>query len=92
MLGIKVQGLGGEFKLMNGRSVSNPIEVINVIGKGDRRVGFWMVSGEFVKEIGKTNSSSNSGLEHIIFPGGTTSILKHRRLLMKGKKLRILLP
>ncbi|KAJ0547739.1 putative periplasmic binding protein-like I [Helianthus annuus] len=92
MLGIKFQGLGGEFKLMNGRTVSNPIEVINVIGKGDRRVGFWMVSGEFVKEIGKTNSSSNSGLEHIIFPGGTTSILKHRRLLMKGKKLRIIVP
>ncbi|KAK9066020.1 hypothetical protein SSX86_015422 [Deinandra increscens subsp. villosa] len=92
MLKINFHGLGGEFKLMNGRSVSNAMEVINVIGKRDRRVGFWMVNGEFVKQIGKTNASSNSGLEYIIFPGGTTSVLKRRRLQMKGKKLRIIVP
>ncbi|XP_076881078.1 glutamate receptor 1.4-like [Bidens hawaiensis] len=78
--------------MLNTRTASNALEVVNVIGKGDRMVGFWMLTGEFVKEIGKTNSSSNNGLEDIIFPGGTTSILKRRRLQMKGKKLRIIVP
>lgn len=44
-----------------------------MIDKGDRRVGFWMMAngGEFVKEIGKSNSFSNHGLESIIWPGGS---------------------
>ncbi|XP_024980757.1 glutamate receptor 1.2-like isoform X1 [Cynara cardunculus var. scolymus] len=92
MLRVKFNGVGGEFKLMNGRIVSKAIEVINVIGKGDRRVGFWIASGEFTKKIGKFNLSSNSGLEMIIWPGGTLTIPKRRRLQMNGKKLRILIP
>jgi len=85
-------GLGGEFKLMHGRVVSNAIEVVNVNAEGNRRVGFWMANGEFVKQIGNANSSSNNVLENIIFPGGTTSIVKHRRLQMQRKKLRIIVP
>nr|XP_043635390.1 glutamate receptor 1.3-like [Erigeron canadensis] len=85
-------GLGGDFKLMNGKPISKAIEIINVIGKGDRRVGFWMVDGEFVKEIGKTNLFSNRGLESIIWPGGTATIPTHRMLQMNGKKLRFLVP
>ncbi|KAI3678643.1 hypothetical protein L6452_37944 [Arctium lappa] len=92
MLRVKFNGIGGEFKLMNGRTISKAIEVINVIGKGDRRVGFWMATGAFTKEIGKSNPSSNSGLEIIIWPGGTLTIPKRRRLRMNGKKLRILVP
>ncbi|KAK9066021.1 hypothetical protein SSX86_015423 [Deinandra increscens subsp. villosa] len=85
-------GLGGEFKFVNDRTIERAIEVINVIGKRDKRVGFWMVDGEFVKKIGNTNLSSNNGLENIVFPGGTTTILKHRRLQMNRKKMRILVP
>ncbi|CAI9300894.1 unnamed protein product [Lactuca saligna] len=95
MLRVRFHGLGGEFKLMNGRIISNAMEVVNVIGKGDRRVGFWMMAtDEFLKEIKKPNSSSNQGLEIIIWPGGTTSINpKHRKLQRNGrKKLRILFP
>ncbi|KAK1430068.1 hypothetical protein QVD17_12563 [Tagetes erecta] len=57
-----------------------------------RRVGFWKGTGEFVKEIGNTNWSSNGVLENTIFPGGTTGILKHIRLQMQRKKLRIIVP
>ncbi|KAL7585133.1 glutamate receptor 1.2-like [Lactuca sativa] len=73
MLRLNFQSLGGEFKLLNGRTISKAMEVVNVIGKGDRRVGFWMMAngGEFVKEIGKSNSFSNHGLESIIWPGGS---------------------
>nr|KAJ0209685.1 hypothetical protein LSAT_V11C400196710 [Lactuca sativa] len=68
MLRVTFHSLGGEFKLMNGRIISNFMEVVNVIGKGDRRVGFWMraIGGGFVKEIKKPKSSSNQGLEIII--------------------------
>ncbi|KAJ0547740.1 putative periplasmic binding protein-like I [Helianthus annuus] len=86
------RGLGGEFKFVNERTLLRPIEVKNVIGKGDKRVGFSIVNGEFVKKMGKTNSSTNNGLEHIVFPGGHTSILNHRRLQVNGKKMRILVP
>ncbi|KAL7583635.1 hypothetical protein Lser_V15G42036 [Lactuca serriola] len=96
MLRVNLHGLGGEFKLMNGRTTSKAMEVINVIGKGGRRVGFWMMAtgGGFVKEIKKPNSSSNQGLEIIIWPGGTTSINPKRRKLQTNgnKKLRILFP
>ncbi|KAK1412688.1 hypothetical protein QVD17_34133 [Tagetes erecta] len=92
MMKINFHGLGGKFKLMNGRIVSNAIEVINVIGKSDRRVGFWNATSEFVKDVGNTNSSPNSGLEDTIFPGGTTSILSRRRMQTKVKKLRIIVP
>ncbi|CAI9300861.1 unnamed protein product [Lactuca saligna] len=95
MLRVNFQGLGGEFKLMNARSISKAMEVVNVIGKGGRRVGFWMMmstNGEFVKEIGKSNSSSNHGLESIILPGGSETSPKCRMLQANGKKLRILVP
>ncbi|KAL7584331.1 hypothetical protein Lser_V15G42039 [Lactuca serriola] len=97
MLRVRFHGLGGEFKLMNGRIITKAMEVVNVIGKGDRRVGFWMMmstNGEFVKEIKKPNSSWNQGLEIIIWPGGTTSINPKRRKLQTNgkKKLRILFP
>ncbi|KAL7583633.1 hypothetical protein Lser_V15G42031 [Lactuca serriola] len=84
MLRVTFHGLGGEFKLMNGRIISNAMEVVNVISKGDRRVGLWTMmstNGEFVKEIKKPNSSWNQGLEIIIWPGGTTSINPKRRKL-----------
>ncbi|XP_023755492.1 glutamate receptor 1.2 isoform X2 [Lactuca sativa] len=95
MLRFKFHGLGGEFKFMNGRSISKPMEVVNVIGKGDRSIGFWMMdTGEFVKEIEKLNSSSNQGLESIMWPGGTTTLNPKRRMLQTNgnKKLRILFP
>ncbi|CAI9300858.1 unnamed protein product [Lactuca saligna] len=95
MLRVKFHGLGGEFSLMNGRSTSKAMEVVNVIGKGGRRVGFWMMmstNGEFVKEIGKRNSSSNHNLESIMWPGGTATFSKRRVLQTNSKKLRILVP
>ncbi|XP_023737515.1 glutamate receptor 1.2 isoform X1 [Lactuca sativa] len=97
MLRVKFHGLGGEFNLMNGRSISKAMEVVNVIGKGGRRVGFWMMmsaNGEFVKEIGKQNSTSNHGLESIIWPGGSSATFPKRRILETNgnKKLRILVP
>ncbi|XP_023737521.1 glutamate receptor 1.2 isoform X1 [Lactuca sativa] len=94
MLRVKFHGLGGEFNLMNGRSISKAMEVVNVIGKGGRKVGFWMMAngGEFVKEIGKPNSSSNHDLESIMLPGGTSTFAKRRVLQTNSKKLRILVP
>ncbi|KAL4558534.1 hypothetical protein LXL04_036735 [Taraxacum kok-saghyz] len=93
MLRTNFNGLGGEFKLNNGRIVSKSMEVVNVVGKGGRKVGFWMMaSGEFVKEIGTSNSSSNRGLETLIWPGGTATFSNRRMLQTNGKKLRILAP
>ncbi|KAK9282348.1 hypothetical protein L1049_005265 [Liquidambar formosana] len=71
-------GLSGEFQLINGKLISKAFEVVNVIGKGDRRVGFWSVEGGLTKEIYPsynigTFSFSSSDLEAIVWPGVSTS-------------------
>nr|GEY49889.1 extracellular ligand-binding receptor [Tanacetum cinerariifolium] len=40
MLRISYDGLGGAFWFMNGRLSAQVLEIINVMGKGERRVGF----------------------------------------------------
>nr|GEV52891.1 extracellular ligand-binding receptor [Tanacetum cinerariifolium] len=41
MLRISFRGLAGTFQLMNGRMSTQVLEIINVIGKREQRVGFW---------------------------------------------------
>ncbi|KAJ9567207.1 hypothetical protein OSB04_003173 [Centaurea solstitialis] len=93
MLRISFQGLGGSFQFRNGRINAQVVEIINVIGKGEKRVGFWTTDAAFTKKIGKLNSFFDQGLEAIIWPGGIRSNPRHRMLQMSSsKKLRIGIP
>ncbi|XP_024980998.1 glutamate receptor 1.2-like [Cynara cardunculus var. scolymus] len=92
MLGISFHGLGGVFQFMNGKITAQVLEIINIVGKGEHRVGFWTADADFTKKIGKLNSFSNDGLEAIIWPGGITTNPTHRMLQMSSKNLRFGIP
>ncbi|KAH7533381.1 hypothetical protein FEM48_Zijuj04G0124800 [Ziziphus jujuba var. spinosa] len=81
----KMMGISGEFQFKNGirKSSSNAFEIVNVIGKGERRVGVWKESHR------ERNLLSTNDLEGILWPGGTTSTPKGTRSLMgiNGTKL-----
>ena len=87
----RFKGLSGYFQLSNGNKLpSRRFEIVNVVGKGLRRVGFWTSeTGNITKE---SNSPSTSDLEVIIWPGGSATIPKRQLIQMSSKVLRIGVP
>ncbi|XP_057508915.1 glutamate receptor 1.2-like isoform X2 [Actinidia eriantha] len=81
-------GLSGNFHLTNGRLISQAFEIVNVIGRSDRRVAFW----PSIKETNGMSLSANSGLGAIIWPGGSTTAPKGWLMRMGGNKLRVGVP
>ncbi|KAJ9567211.1 hypothetical protein OSB04_003177 [Centaurea solstitialis] len=92
ILRISFHGLGGTFQFRNGRITTQVLEVINVIGKREQRVGFWTTDDAFTKNIGKPNSFLDPCLEAIVWPGGTRTNPTHRVLQTRSKILRIGVP
>ena len=87
----RFKGLSGYFHLSNGNKLhSRRFEIVNVIGKGLRRVGFWTSeTGNITKE---SKSPLTSDLEVIIWPGGSATIPKRQLIQMSSKVLRIGVP
>ncbi|KAL7172902.1 hypothetical protein ACSBR2_032383 [Camellia fascicularis] len=81
-------GLSGEFQLLNGRLISKAFEVVNVIDRDERRVGFWTPTDGIKKQM----YPSNNGLEAILWPGGSTTTPKGWLVRKSEKKLRIGVP
>ncbi|XP_062098386.1 glutamate receptor 2.7-like [Humulus lupulus] len=90
------KGLSGEFKLVNGQLQTSTIEIINVNGSGERKVGFWTLENGLERTLGsgdKTKYSAlNTSLAPIIWPGDSTSAPKGWQIPTNGKKLRIGVP
>ncbi|GJZ21603.1 extracellular ligand-binding receptor [Tanacetum coccineum] len=84
---ISFHGLGGTFQLLNGRTSTQVLEIIKVIGKRERRVGLWTKDAGFTRKIGKLNLFPD-----IIWPGGISTSPTHRMLQMSRKTLRIGIP
>ncbi|TXG55691.1 hypothetical protein EZV62_020947 [Acer yangbiense] len=96
---LKFRGLSGHFQFINGKLISiNAFEIVNVIGKGYRRLGFWTSVGKFTRELYSSDpgrhlsSTTNHNLEDIIWPGGSAAIPKGYDTKMSGKMLRIAVP
>ncbi|XP_059644379.1 glutamate receptor 2.1-like [Cornus florida] len=99
LLQIRFRGLSGEFQFMHGKLISRAFEIVNVLGKWERKVGFWTVTDGITNEMNPSvsekyprYSSTNTGLETIIWPGGSTTTPKGWLMRMNGKKLRIGVP
>ncbi|KAL8253094.1 hypothetical protein R6Q59_036787 [Mikania micrantha] len=103
MLRISFDGLRGNFKFMNARGphiytlyacTTNGafLEIINVIGKEEVKVGFWTTDVGFTKKIGKLNSFPHDGLDTIVWPGGVLNNPTRRMLQVTSRRLRIGVP
>ncbi|KAL5802814.1 hypothetical protein ACOSQ4_031119 [Xanthoceras sorbifolium] len=97
ILQLKFKGLSGEFQFVNGKLVSNAFEIVNMLGKGERRVGFWTSAEKITREPyssdhGRRLSSSDGNLEDIIWPGGYATIPKGYMAQTGRRKLRIAVP
>ncbi|EOY29259.1 Glutamate receptor, putative [Theobroma cacao] len=91
----KFRGLTGDFYFVNGQLQSSVFQIVNVIGSGERRVGFWTPENGLVRQLDLTNTSPNTSkpkLGPIIWPGDTTLVPKGWETPTSGKKLRIGVP
>lgn len=93
-------GLTGQFEFGPDRSLVRPAyDVINVIGNGVRRVGYWsnhtglsIVPPEMVYSNRTNNSNSDQRLYGVIWPGQTTVKPRGWVFPNSGKLLRIGVP
>ncbi|XP_020547399.1 glutamate receptor 2.9-like isoform X2 [Sesamum indicum] len=77
----KFRGLSGHFELVDGKLKASAFEIFNVIGTGERRVGFWTPDGGIRRQFisssdhdkAKTYSTSTAELKNIVWPGDSTT-------------------
>ncbi|KAH6821818.1 hypothetical protein C2S53_008423 [Perilla frutescens var. hirtella] len=84
------KGLSGNFKISNGELQPSTFEIINVIGRGANRVGFWTEKHGISKNL--NGNDSNKSLGAIVWPGQTSDIPKGWEASSNAKKLRIGVP
>ncbi|KAF2564342.1 hypothetical protein F2Q70_00018516, partial [Brassica cretica] len=81
----RCKGLSGDFQTKDKYFLSDKFEIVNLIGSGERRVGFWNSNGSF-SNTRELSSCTHNKLETIFWPGGTIHSPKGR----KRKTLRVL--
>ncbi|WJX35443.1 hypothetical protein P8452_23433 [Trifolium repens] len=96
----RFNGLSGDFNVVDGKLQTHILEIINVIGEGEKRVGFWTPNKGLARNLDtkglKNNnsiySSSQNDIGSIMWPGDVYSIPKGWEIPSTGKKLRIGVP
>ncbi|KAM5554256.1 hypothetical protein ABKV19_022571 [Rosa sericea] len=97
ILQTRFKGLSGDVRYPNGNLISSGFEIVNVIGTGMRRVGFWPYEEEeIMKESlplsNRRNVLSTNHLETIIWPGGSSTITRSSKRRLSGIKLKVGVP
>ncbi|KAJ3695948.1 hypothetical protein LUZ60_001325 [Juncus effusus] len=83
-----MQGLiGGKFRFVEGQLQLSTFEVVNVIGKGVRVVGFWTPESGITGTLNSTKS-----MKTVIWPGDTLVASKGFAIRASANKLRIVVP
>ena len=93
-------GVTGPITFTSDRDFINPaFEVINVIGTGFRRVGYWtnysglsVLTPEVLYTKPPNRSSANQRLYNVIWPGQTTQLPRGWTFPKNGRQLRIGVP
>ncbi|XP_010552008.1 PREDICTED: glutamate receptor 1.2-like isoform X4 [Tarenaya hassleriana] len=82
-----LKGFSGDIRFIDKKLSSEKFEIVNILGTGERRVGYWSSSNFSNRRL----LSSTNELETIIWPGGSSKAPKGRSLEDRGKKmLRVL--
>ncbi|KAG5538087.1 hypothetical protein RHGRI_025243 [Rhododendron griersonianum] len=93
---IEFNGLSGKFHLLNGQLQPLSFQIVNVIGKGDREIGFWTQKYGISKNLSFSNSKNYStnkdDLGAIIWPGESNVVPKGWELPIGEPKLRVGVP
>ncbi|KAF8400393.1 hypothetical protein HHK36_013691 [Tetracentron sinense] len=96
ILNTRFKGLSGEFHLVEGQLQSSAFEIFNVIGKGERVIGYWTPKKGLSRVFDTVDkiaySTSMADLKNPIWPGDSTTIPKGWAVPIKGKKLIIGVP
>ncbi|KAJ8560147.1 hypothetical protein K7X08_004205 [Anisodus acutangulus] len=89
-------GLSGDFRIVDGELQPSPYQIVNIIGKADRSIGFWTEKDGIsckLKMNGKTTAKcNNKQLGAIIWPGESTIVPRGWEISTSGKKLRVGVP
>ncbi|KAJ3699093.1 hypothetical protein LUZ61_002798 [Rhynchospora tenuis] len=86
-------GLAGDFRLVDGQLQLEALEIVNVVGKGARRIGFWTPDEGIIRDISIKDSSDNDNFfRSIIWPGDSTVPPKGWVEPTDGEVLRIAVP
>ncbi|VAI83694.1 unnamed protein product [Triticum turgidum subsp. durum] len=89
VLNTTFDGLSGRFRLVNGQLELSTHEVINIVGKGARTVGFWTPESGILKSL-ETNSVK--GLKQVLWPGHLAIAPKGWDVSSNRRPLRIVVP
>ena len=98
LLSTKFKGLSGDFQIFDGQLHPTAFQIVNVIGKGERRIGFWTPKNGIIRRLKFTNANSNTystskdNLGAIVWPGEPTYFPKGWVLPVNEKKLKIGVP
>ncbi|XP_058113826.1 glutamate receptor 2.9-like isoform X2 [Magnolia sinica] len=95
IMGNTFTGLSGVIRFVDGQFQSPDFKIVNVVGKGERGIGYWTpASGLSRSMIMDKNYSANvEDLAGVIWPGGSTAI-PNGQVKMSGstKRLKIGVP
>ncbi|KAK1604453.1 hypothetical protein QYE76_028126 [Lolium multiflorum] len=89
MLNTTFDGMAGRFMLVNGHLQLSSYEIINIVDKGARTVGFWTPESRIIKNL---KTSGAKGLEQILWPGHLATTPKGWDVSSNGSPLRIIVP
>ncbi|RLM86525.1 hypothetical protein C2845_PM04G12580 [Panicum miliaceum] len=90
----KFRGLSGNFDLTDRQLQVSALQIINVIGRSWRHIGFWTLKNGLSRQLNQngleiTRSTSMLNLNPVIWPGESTEIPRGWELPASGNKLRV---
>ncbi|KAL0711923.1 hypothetical protein Bca4012_018901 [Brassica carinata] len=92
---VQFKGLAGDFRFINRQLQPSVFEIVNVVGTGEKSIGFWSEENGLVKKLNQQPQSMSSWkdrLNQIIWPGEADSVPKGWEIPTNWKKLRIGVP
>ncbi|XP_042049946.1 glutamate receptor 2.7-like [Salvia splendens] len=90
----KAKGLSGDFSISNGQLQASAFEIVNVVGAGANRVGFWTerygISQKLqVDDLKAVYSVKKADLGGVIWPGRGVIVPKGWEVSTNGNKLKV---
>ncbi|KAJ0488453.1 putative periplasmic binding protein-like I [Helianthus annuus] len=80
----RFNGLSGDFNVINGQLQSSVYEIVNIIGNGEKTIGFWSPE---IDGISKKLSNETTGLKKVTWPGESDVVPKGWEIPVSNKNM-----